>query len=72
MVTGFRDTGVCVMVQVFYYLLWVTTHYGNRPAELIKAMHFVCQMWDVTLKCTTVGMGGMKYRSVLWVRNLNM
>ena len=27
--TGFRDTGVFVMEQVFHFLLWVTNRYGN-------------------------------------------
>ena len=38
------DTGVFVMEQVFYYLLWVTYHYhgyGNRPTELITSHAFL-------------------------------
>ena len=27
------DTGVFVMEQVCYYLIWVTNRYGNRPTE---------------------------------------
>ena len=33
-------TGVFVMEQVFYYLIWVTNRYGNRPTELIKSHSF--------------------------------
>ena len=69
--TGYRDTmdtGVFVMEQVFFYLLWVG--YKPLPTELIKSHDFFwCQMWDVTLKWTTVSTGfrclrGMKYGSV--------
>ena len=71
--TGYRDTmdtGVFVMEQVFFLFVvgWLQT--VSLPTELIKSHDFFwCQMWDVTLKWTTVSTGfrclrGMKYGSV--------
>ena len=54
-------TGVAMLVMGFRYFIicqWVTNRYGNRPTELIKSEAFFWyQMWDVTLKWTTVSAG---------------
>ena len=69
--------GICDMEQ---FLLWVTNRHGNLSTELIKprALCFWCQMWDVTLKWTTVSvrdlerLTGERDDTDRWVWDLNM
>ena len=44
---GFKDTGVFVLEEVFYFLLWVTTRHGNRPTELIIKKERLFMVSDV-------------------------
>ena len=57
-VQDFRDKGVFVIWNSFCYGLQFYKPLRNLSTELIKtSVFFWCQMWDVTLKWTTVSRG---------------